>query len=361
MPRPHSHSELADMDRCQLMAVESRRANYAAAPAAISGNITHAWIQQIQDRRNAGLEIDFQSERARFQSLTATLEQPDRDDTLVAGLVWLKLQLEQGWQVPANAKSELSFGLTRELWPCSFDSAEATYRGIADAVAVEEDGRHLKVWDYKTGYKLPSVTDWLQLEREAFALMQHFPNAQKATLVYVYTRHCADVVTQRTRDELQWIADDIRRRCVESDAVWLLDEPKATLNQYCGYCPIQMRCPELLKADKLPNKAQASYLVSALEKMTTEVKALMSQMANLEGPLPAAGGGTWSHRIRKNARPTAEEVIRWAQRAGVPNQRILEQARFSPEAVETLETIAGRSMEEINHPYTQFRKVADEE
>lgn len=345
---------------CHYKAVRTRQAHYATGAAALSGTIVHDWIRGIQDKRRCGFEIVYQDERKRLQGLAADLEQPQRDDTLIMSLVWLMLQLEHGWQVPVTAEPEVGFAITHNLQPCSFDDPSAMFRGIADAVDLSDAGRHLTVWDYKTGYKLPSQTDWLQLEREAFCLMQAYPSVEKATLAYLYVRHSADVVTQRTRGELAWVADDLRRRADDSNAVWEADlqgeTPQATVNKFCGWCPVKLGCPAAGHILDTWPPPDAEHGIKLLKSMISELEERVAIQAEAGGPVPLKDGGSWGHRIRSNHRPTADEVIRWARGAGVPNARILEQARFAPEALQVLETIAGRTMPAVDHPATQFRR-----
>lgn len=91
--------------------------------------------------------------------------------------------------MPGDKLCEYEMGITEDFKPCSFDSPDAWYRGIADLIILDHDTGVARVVDYKTS-KNAKYADRGQLELMALAIFKHFPliDTVKAGLLFVISK-----------------------------------------------------------------------------------------------------------------------------------------------------------------------------
>lgn len=142
-------------------------------------------------------------------------------DTLIAG--------------PGRKYYEHKMGLTRELEPCDFNAGHVWWRGIADFLAISDDGIAILV-DYKTG-KSARYADTAQLELLALAIFAHFPivDVVQAGLLFVVSKEFIEIELDRNHQQelwKKWIKETDRLdKCFEH-GTWN-PNPNFTCRQYC--------------------------------------------------------------------------------------------------------------------------------
>jgi hypothetical protein len=102
---------------------------------------------------------------------------------------YLKPLLDKLNTYPGQKHCELEMGLKRvdgRLLPCAFNDPDVWYRGIADLVIIDPDGKTARIIDYKTG-KSSRYADTKQLALMAACVFLHFPSVEhvKAALLFV--------------------------------------------------------------------------------------------------------------------------------------------------------------------------------
>jgi CRISPR/Cas system-associated exonuclease Cas4 (RecB family) len=105
---------------------------------------------------------------------------------------------------PGEKLYEHKMGLTRELEPCDFMAGHVWWRGIADFLAVSDDGNAILV-DYKTG-KSARYADTAQLELLALAIFAHFPivDTVRAGLLFVVSKEFIEIELNRAHQQELW-------------------------------------------------------------------------------------------------------------------------------------------------------------
>ena len=142
-------------------------------------------------------------------------------DTLIAG--------------PGRKFYEHKMGLTQGLTACEFMAKDVWWRGIADFLAISDDGTAILV-DYKTG-KSARYADTAQLELLALAIFAHFPivDVVRAGLLFVVSKEFIEIELYREHQGQlwkKWIKDTDRLDgCFETN-VWN-PFPNFTCRKFC--------------------------------------------------------------------------------------------------------------------------------
>ena len=114
--------------------------------------------------------------------------------------------------------------------------------GVMDRLMKRDDDAY-EVHDYKTSQHLPTP-EQAQADEQggwyALAVCRRFPQARTVRLVWHYLRHDEELISTRTREELEALENDIVRRVriIESAT----DFP-ATESRLCAWCDYLSICP----------------------------------------------------------------------------------------------------------------------
>lgn len=117
-----------------------------------------------------------------------------------------------------NTRSEVSFAITRDWFPCQFLDSKAWIRGIFDAVYLDDNGAH--VLDWKTG-KERDYAD--QLKLYATILLTIYPNIKRVSMEICYVdgkkRQSYGIVTRDALPDLQaWVSEKVMK--IENDDIY---------------------------------------------------------------------------------------------------------------------------------------------
>jgi putative RecB family exonuclease len=128
------------------------------------------------------------------------------------------------------------------------DSTEFKMGGVVDRID-EINPTHLEVHDYKTGNKMPSQKDCdedRQLATYALGVLDMYPNVENVTLVWHYLQHDKDMVSTRTKEQLQQLKASLH---TEINQVLEAIRNKAfpTKPSYlCKWCEVRHLCPDAI-------------------------------------------------------------------------------------------------------------------
>ena len=137
---------------------------------------------------------------------------------------------------------EIQMGLTRNLKPCGFYDKDVWFRGIADLIILDREGKVAWVIDYKTG-KSARYADKGQLELMALATFKHYPEVEtvRAGLVFVVSNDLIkDRYTLEDEERLwrKWLSNHRDMEAAFEKDVW---NPKPS--GLCkAWCPV-LECP----------------------------------------------------------------------------------------------------------------------
>lgn len=123
------------------------------------------------------------------------------------------------------------------------DSPYPIIFGYIDKIKYDPDKDVLKIIDYKTSWvplSYKEADDDEQLSMYDLVASYLFPEYKNIKEELHYVRHGEVVYTSRTEEERETFKDWV------INMYYLIlqeDDPKPTLNNYCGYCPIREECP----------------------------------------------------------------------------------------------------------------------
>lgn len=158
---------------------------------------------------------------------------------------YLKPLLDKLNTYPGQKHCELEMGLKRvdgRLLPCAFNDPDVWYRGIADLVIIDPDGKTARIIDYKTG-KSSRYADTKQLALMAACVFLHFPNVGhvKAALLFVVA---GDLIKARyDAPNGMHIFTELNEKLTLREAAYESEIFNPKKNFTCrAYCPVVI-CP----------------------------------------------------------------------------------------------------------------------
>jgi hypothetical protein len=159
-----------------------------------------------------------------------------RDDTPIpAEMVDYKPYVERLRAGPGDLYVEQKYAFTRDFQKTSYYANNVWYRGIADAVRINDD--HALTLDWKTG---KVQVDSVQLMLMAQCIVTHFPQVQKVGAVYVWLKDNTETLEFYTRQDLadKWVSLLPRVQAMEKAAINNHYPPKPS--GLCrSYCPVK--------------------------------------------------------------------------------------------------------------------------
>jgi len=139
-------------------------------------------------------------------------------------------------QFPGEKLCEHPMGITKDLRPCTFDSPEVWFRGIADLLILNRAQGEARVVDYKTG-KSAKYADPDQLELMSLCVFKHFPEIKrvKSGLLFVIANSLVKSrcdVSQQTVLWEKWTTRHQRLKIAMDNDVWN-PRPSGLCRKHC--------------------------------------------------------------------------------------------------------------------------------
>jgi len=210
-PVTWSHSSLKDYEGCARRYHEVKvlkKYPFVETDATRYGTVLH---KAAEDYVADGTPIPPE-----FEFVTATL------DALIAK--------------PGRKIAELQMALTQDLQVCSWTSADAWARGIADLLIIDDENMTAWVVDYKTGNdKYP---DRDQLRLMSLMVFKHFPHIRKVNSALLFVVKNSMVKHSMTVDEADAEWWRYRERVAKIEASIANDVWNPTRTPLCGWCNV---------------------------------------------------------------------------------------------------------------------------
>lgn len=156
--------------------------------------------------------------------------------------LFAKSMLDGLMRIPGEKLCEFKMGLTENLEPCTFDSPDVWWRGVADLAIINHETHEARVLDYKTS-KSAKYADKGQLELMALALFKHFPEVQKikAGLLFVVSKDFIKAAYTRSDEPrlwAKWLSAYKKLQLAYSNNVWN-PHPSGLCRKHC----VVLDCP----------------------------------------------------------------------------------------------------------------------
>lgn len=156
-------------------------------------------------------------------------ELPDR-------FVYVKSALDVIVNMEGIKECEYRMALTENLEPCEYFDDKVWWRGVADIIIFNPDGKTAKVIDYKTGSNT-RYADKDQLELMAMGLFKHFPKLKKLQCGLLYVQ-CNTLIkeTYRIKNEpemwTKWLKRVDALKQAKKNDVWN-PNPSGLCKRHC--------------------------------------------------------------------------------------------------------------------------------
>jgi hypothetical protein len=137
---------------------------------------------------------------------------------------------------PGRKLAEYEMGVTTDLKPTGFKSADVWVRGIADILIVDDDNLTAWVGDWKTGNN--KYPDRDQLVLMSLMVFAHFPHIRKvnSALLFIVKDDMVKMQMQRSQAEAVWWK--YRERVARLEGSFSNDVWNPTSTPLCGWCQV---------------------------------------------------------------------------------------------------------------------------
>jgi hypothetical protein len=137
---------------------------------------------------------------------------------------------------PGRKLAEYEMGVTHDLQPTGFKSADVWVRGIADILIVDDDNLTAWVGDWKTGNN--KYPDRDQLVLMSLMVFVHFPHIRKVNSALLFIVKDDMVKMQMTRDQAEAFWWKYRERVARLEGSFSNDVWNPTSTPLCGWCQV---------------------------------------------------------------------------------------------------------------------------
>jgi hypothetical protein len=133
--------------------------------------------------------------------------------------------------------AEYEMGVTADLQPTGFKSADVWVRGIADILIIDDDNLTAWVGDWKTGNN--KYPDRDQLVLMSLMVFAHFPHIRKVNSALLFIVKNDMVKMSMARDDADKHWWDYRERTARLEASFANDVWNPNQTPLCGWCPVK--------------------------------------------------------------------------------------------------------------------------
>ena len=187
------------------------------------------------------------------------------------------------------------------------DKDEYRLKAIIDRISQTQDSSY-EIHDYKTSSSLPDqqqVDKDIQLALYQIALEKMWQDVKKVKLVWHFVAHDKELISTRTKDELEAVRNQTIKLIDEIVAAKDFPAKESTLCRWCSYQEICPQRKHLLKAEDLPENDykndEGVVLVSKYALFESEKERLRKEIDDIE----------------KEQDKIKEAAIKFAEREGV--------------------------------------------
>jgi len=174
-------------------------------------------------------------------------------------------------------------------FPIKHNDSEYSFRGVLDRLDWNDREKIFEIHDYKTSGTLMTQEEAdqdIQLPLYQIALLSHWPEAERAKLVWHFLLFNKQIESSRTKDELHALQADIASRIQAIEECEDFPPYKSALCDWCAYQEICLEWKHPLEMEKLEineyKKDPGVVLVAKYAELEKEKKELREKIVEIE-------------------------------------------------------------------------------